>query len=287
MRDIACRIATAIISIAFFSFCFSGCASVGIAVPSSYGAFLSEEKAGFAIKYYDIDYIQAKRISDTISNVMAFYRTNFADTELRKFTVYVYHTQEDLVHGLVACGGLSYESARRFARSGAPRPLKGLFHVPITLDLRTIAHETMHMYVEAVSGSAYQRIKWLDEGLGEYMSYLFWKQASPDSAVTAKINEYNAFLSQNRDRFISLDRICAESQWTGLNTGSTSSLIYHQAFLVVGMLAKQDGLEKIKQVLVAVRDGMAAETACQSVLSRSQADIYEELVNLEKVDGLL
>jgi hypothetical protein len=274
-------------TIVLSSLILSGCVSVGMSYPASYGKQQTEAKSGFVITYCDIDSMQAKRISGTITASMAFYRENFADVDLRKFTVYIYHTQEDLVRGLVAYSGFSQSNAQRFSRSGAPRPLSGSFHVPISMDARTIAHETTHMFIESVSGSAYQRAKWIDEGLAEYMSYLYWKKDSPDAAVTGKTNEYNAFLSQNRDRLFPLDRLCAESQWSALNTGSTASLIYREAFLVVAMLVRQHGLGKLKLALIAVRDGMTPEAACQMVFSRSQVEILSDLMKLEMVNGIL
>ncbi|HCF58040.1 MAG TPA: hypothetical protein DFS52_08615 [Myxococcales bacterium] len=89
------------------------------------------------------------------------------------YTVRIYRSREPFLQDLKTVGGFDDRSVAYFARSGAPRPLRGQLYVPPDMLVENVCHELTHGFFEALSGQAYRQAKWLDEGFASYVAFRY------------------------------------------------------------------------------------------------------------------
>jgi hypothetical protein len=193
-----------------------------------------------------------------------------------RFTLYVYLTQEDLVQGLQEFSGFSPGSAAYFKTGGAPRPINYIMHVSPGFNWHGIAHEYIHTILEEISGNAYKSVKWLDEGLAEYLAYstvidtkykeseLSWGQSTL-AAVQKALQE---------GKFLNLSSISTESQWSANHAvPEIYALQYAESYAVVTYLAQIYGVDKCVSILKLIHGGDTEEIAVQKALGVSLSQI--------------
>lgn len=232
-----------------------------------------------ATVYYNQDnFERARDIGEAFEYAYAFLRKDFGQAPARRFTVYVYKTQSDLVEGLIEFSGFSRGTAEFFRDGGAPRPINCIMHVSPQFKWKNVAHELTHTYIEEYSGSAYRNIKWLDEGLAEYEAYKCMSedpkhrqeaQAQRESAL----NTVNKLKSENA--LYPLGDLSTEGQWVKEMSAGKSNYIYAEAFLVVAYMISSQGMEKTKLILREVQNGATASEAVRTILGITQEELLE------------
>lgn len=176
----------------------------------------------------------------------------------KKMKIYVYNSQKSLVQGLVRFNGFSYDSAKFFAKGGAPRPWNYTIHVPPHKDLSFIVHEYTHCVIEELSGKAYMSIKWLDEGLAEFEAY----------KLAQKERHWSCFLvksSIESGDFIPLKKISSGQQWHNIRR-TKRTLMYSEALIAVDFFIKKYGIKNGVQVLKLVNKNYSQNKALKKTI---------------------
>ena len=192
----------------------------------------------------------------------------------QRFKLYVYVTQEDLVKGLQEFSGFSPQSAAFFEEGGAPRPINYVMHVCPSFGWHDMAHEYTHTIIEELSGRVFLSIKWLDEGLANYIAYeAVSKTKYKDSEVQWRASQI-AVVSKALDegRLFALKDTSTGEQWCPKGLGTPEcGLQYAQAYVVVTYLAQTYGIDKCKAILQQMEEGLSQEVAVQKALGISLA----------------
>jgi hypothetical protein len=190
----------------------------------------------------------------------------------KRFTLYIYITQEDLVRGLQTLGNFSPESSAYFKTGGAPRPINYILHVWPGCDWHGITHEYTHTILEEISGDAYKSIKWLDEGLADYLAH--------STVLDTKYKEGELSWGQSRlavvrqafqqSKSLSLLSISTERQWSANHADPVLyDLQYAEAYAVVANGVQKYGLDKCVSILNLMEQGVTQEAAVQQALGVS------------------
>lgn len=218
---------------------------------------------------------RVNNISEGFESAYAYLLKHLPASPTENFTVYIYAGQSHLVKGLKTYSYFPSEVAEFFSRSGAPRPLNYVMHISPFFQWKTVAHELTHAFIEEQSGNAYQSIKWLDEGLAEYLSYRFVKQTQyAETAELSRNEAVNVLRWYHRnDRLFNLASISTEQQWGEQMRRGYTREIYAQAFITVEYLCETYGLDKCLEILVSIYGGESQEQAVQSALRVSLLQI--------------
>jgi hypothetical protein len=196
----------------------------------------------------------------------------------KRFILYVYITQQDLVQGLQQFGGFSPENAAYFNTGGAPRPINYMMHIWPGCDWHGVTHEYTHSILEEISGDAYKSVKYIDEGLAEYLAYTTTLQtkykdgeiAWGQSRITAVKN------ALNQGKLISLPAFSTESQWASRHGTSEYDLLYAESYAVGTYMVQKYGVEKCVSILKSIKTGETRETSVQKVLGISEAQLEDD-----------
>jgi len=140
----------------------------------------------------------------------------------------LFATRARFLEDLSYVAGMTEETVDFFRKgtAGAPRPIDGEFYVPPDMNTPGVCHELTHQFFEALAGDAYQRAKWLDEGLAEHFEHrLCGGDARP----------------RPLGRFIPLARIASSHGWHELMEQGQAGPIYTEARLVVTLLGEKLG----------------------------------------------
>ena len=200
----------------------------------------------------------------------------------QRFKLYVYATQEDLVKGLQEFSGFSPEAAAFFKSGGAPRPINYIMHVCPNSGWHDMAHEYTHTIIEELSGRVFLSIKWLDEGLANYIAH------EAVSKTKYKENEVQWRASQtaivrkalDEGRLFALKDTSTEVQWCPEGLGTPEChLQYAQAYVVVTYLVQTYGIDKCKAILQLMEGGLSQEVAVQEALGISLAQFEADFRN--------
>ena len=228
---------------------------------------------------------RANETGEAFEYAFSCIQQDFSKTPTKKFKVYVYRTQTDLVNGLVIYSGFTPSYAKLFENSGAPRPLGNTIHIGPQFNWHYVAHEITHSFIEEYSGEAYLNIKWLDEGLAEYEA---WKCVSSNplhsqEAETVKNNALDVVNQlKNRDGLYQLSELATEEQWIEEMRSGNSNFIYSQSFLVVTYLVSNYGIDKVKLILEEVQNGATATDAVENILIKTENEIIDDFENASK-----
>ena len=192
----------------------------------------------------------------------------------QKFTIYTYLTQANLVQGLQTFSGYSAVSAAYFQNSGAPRPFNYIMHLPVEFTEHAIIHEYAHTILDQIGGQAYKSIKWLDEGLADYLAYLSLQNTSEkDNEATWSQNQLNLVKTAlSQAKLFSLSAISDESQWSA-RAGSDNTLEYAESYILVSFAVSKYGLKSCTDILSDMKGGDSQDTAIQKALSISRAQL--------------
>jgi len=242
-------------------------------------------ESGNATVFYNIgDEEKAQRYGDAFDFAYATVGKNLGVYPSKRFTLYIYVTQEDLVQGLQKFSNFSPQRAAFFETSAAPGPINYIMHVPPYFSWHDITHNYVHTILEEVSGDAFRSIKWLSEGLADYLAHI--------TVLETKYKEDELRLGQSRialakkaleqGKLLSLASISTDSQW-GANHENRElwKLQYAESYAVVNYLVHKYGLEKCVSILKLIKQGVTQKTAVQQALgiplSQLEADFQNYL----------
>jgi len=231
-----------------------------------------------ATVYYNIgDDARAKNVAEGFEYAYSHIAEDFTAQLTKKFTLYVYVTQDDLVEGLIKYSHLPSEVAELFRGSGAPRPIDYVMHIAPDFDWRTIAHELTHTFIEEHSGRVFLSIKWLDEGLADYEAYN-WVSKTKYNATASKWKAsrmqvvYKAF---EEKKLFPLKDISTDQSWGDNMAKGYADLEYSQAYLTVTYLCETYGLDKCKAILRSMQEGATQEEAVKSTIGITMAQLED------------
>jgi len=232
-----------------------------------------------SVVYYNVgNDRRAKDIGQAFEYAYDYLEQDFPKPPAKRFTIYVYKTQADLVQGLIVFSGFSPSSANFFKSGGAPRPINYVMHVSPDFEWLTVAHELAHTFIEEYSAEAYLSIKWLDEGLADYEA---WRSTSANparsqEAVDFRKDRWSAFNElKGANKLYPLGALTTEEQWHTLNVLGTARYIYSEAYVVVAYLASTYGVDKILPIFREVQGGRKASEAVKAVLGLTESEILD------------
>jgi hypothetical protein len=201
----------------------------------------------------------------------------------QKFKLYVYNSQADLVQGLQKISGWSSGDAQYYDSPGAaPRPLNYVMHIPPSMAWQTVAHEYTHTLLEELSGTTYQSIKWLDEGLADYVSYsIMLNPKYNDSADSfAKLAVSNVKSAAKNGELRNIQLISTAQQWHASNYGTSArDLQYSESFVITSYMAEKYRIEKCFGILKSMYKGESQTSAIYTNLGITQADLYANFLS--------
>jgi hypothetical protein len=182
------------------------------------------------------------------------------------------------MEGLQKHSGFTSKSAAYFKNGGAPRPLNYLMHVPPPYLWYVMIHEYTHTLIEEVSGQAYKSIKWIDDGLAEFLPSVVlaqtrYKESELNRARATRLRVQRALQS---NKFFNLPDFATEDQWHQIYASESRGLIYAESFMLVSYLVEKYGLAKCFAVLKQMNAGLSREKAIQKVLHRTVVQLNED-----------
>jgi len=143
-------------------------------------------------------------------------------------------------------------------------------HIPPSFTWHTVVHEYAHTAQEAIGDTAYKTIKWLDEGLSEYLAYtvLMATPGKENEVIwsSSRLNIAKTALAQGR--LLPLSGISTETQW-GSRSGADYDLQYAESYAIVSYLSSRFSPGKLLDVLRFMKAGDTQEAAIQKALGIS------------------
>ncbi len=168
--------------------------------------------------------------------------------------VYIYNRAEELQSALMLAG--------RPWQGGQARPDLGVVLVAVSpgpdalLQLRhALAHELTHLLVYQATGSGYGHVpRWLDEG------WAVLNEPSPDPAYQLTLET-----AYRQNALLPLETLCAPFP----DDARLALLAYSQSLSLVQFIRERYGLESLRALLAAYRDGANCSSGLERALGKS------------------
>ncbi|MGI5863344.1 MAG: hypothetical protein ACOX6T_14985 [Myxococcales bacterium] len=150
-------------------------------------------------------------------------------------TLRIYRSREPFLQDLKTVSGFDERGVAYFARSGAPRPLRGQLYVPPDMPVEDVCHELAHGFFEALSGEAYRQAKWLDEGFASYVANRYCANKAEPPAFEPPA--------------LRLREVTLERQWSARRD---KLHIYRQSARLVARMVERWGEERVLDLIRAL-----------------------------------
>ena len=192
--------------------------------------------------------------------------------------LYVYRSLDDLLNDLI--NTWHYPEWFRTIQA-IPRMNKDYeAWIPPNMAGWFIGHEYSHRIIEKIAGlNSQTKYKWFDEGLAEHEGLRTWAVRSPLEAETTRQNYWNQVKTGfQAGRWISLQALTTESQWTAQMATPNKDWIYLEAAVVVDYLITQKGISQANAVLIKVGSGTPFADAFQQVFGQTVDQFEAEFI---------
>ena len=193
-----------------------------------------------------------------------------------RLRVYVHHSTETMVDGLMTTLAYDRAKAELLAMIGISPSSKHVLHVHAKTRRwgQSLWHAVVHEYAHGLVEERYGMTpalsaRWLYEGLGDHEAH---------QAVRARFPEFEERWRRSRLRvareaessgtWLPLARLATEDEWsTSIRKGRvTWDLQYAQAYAAVAYLVEQYGLDGLKTLLARLATGASLDDAMGDVL---------------------
>jgi CubicO group peptidase (beta-lactamase class C family) len=180
--------------------------------------------------------------------------------------VIAYAARAEFVRGLERELGFDARTAAYFARSSAPRPLRGKLLVPPDMTAANVCHEFVHHHLEAaIDRGRLLSEKWFDEGTASYLSSAIlepWRIRMVLGYFFSRHHYHPFFVLRS------------EADWTLLHADSRlRDLAYLEALSLVSRFFARGGERGFREVLDRARS-VPLEEAIRAVAGRGPEELF-------------